>query len=100
MCQGKYVVDIPKKFRMMDCKSMSTPMVMNLKLLSDTSSETVDSTMYIQMIGSLMYLTNTGPYICFVVNTLSQHMVELRIVHLIATKHVLRYLRGIIDYGL
>jgi hypothetical protein len=79
---------------------MPTPMVTNLKLLSDTSSETVDATMYRQMIGSLMYLMNTRPDICFAVNTLSQYMVEPRRVHLIATKHVMRYLKGTIDYGL
>ena len=85
---------------MMDCKAMPTPMVINLKLLSDTSSETVDDTIYRQMIDSLMYLMNTRPNICFVVNTLSQYMVESRGVHLIATKHVMRYLKGTIDYGL
>ena len=37
--QGKYVVDILKKFGMMDCKAMTTPMASNLKLLSDASSE-------------------------------------------------------------
>jgi hypothetical protein len=63
MCQGKYVVDILKRFRMMDCKSMPTSMVMNLKLLSDASSETLDATMYRHMIDSLMYLTNRRPYI-------------------------------------
>jgi hypothetical protein len=36
----------------------------------------VDSTLYRQLIGSLMYLVNTRPDICFVVNTLSQFMVE------------------------
>jgi hypothetical protein len=36
--QGKYVVDILKRFKMMDCKSMPTSMVTNLMLLSDTSS--------------------------------------------------------------
>ena len=46
---------------MMDCKAMTTPMESNLKLLSDASSETVDATMYRQMIGSLMYLMNTRP---------------------------------------
>jgi hypothetical protein len=46
--QGKYVVEILKRFRMMDCKAMPTSMVTNLKLLSDTSSETVDATMYRQ----------------------------------------------------
>jgi hypothetical protein len=57
---------------MMDCKSIPTLMVTNLNLLSDTSSEIVDATMYRQMIGSLMYLTNTRPDLCFAVNTLSQ----------------------------
>ena len=56
--------------------------------------------MYRQMIGSLMYLTNTRPDICFVVNTLSQFLIDLRHVHLIAAKHIMRYLRGTIDYGL
>ena len=36
--QGKYVVDILKIFRMMDCKAMTTPMASNLKLLNDASS--------------------------------------------------------------
>ena len=48
---GKYEVDILKRFRMMDCKAMTTPMESNLKLLSDASSELVDATMYHQMIG-------------------------------------------------
>jgi hypothetical protein len=85
---------------MMDCKSMSTLMVTNMKLLSDTSSEIVDATMYRQMIGSLMYLMNTRPDICFAVNTLSQYMVEPRRVHLMVEKHILRYLKGTVDYGL
>jgi hypothetical protein len=36
--QRKYIVEILKRFRMMDCKSMPTLMVKNLKLLSDTYS--------------------------------------------------------------
>ena len=40
--QGKYVVEILRQFRMMDCKSMTTPMTSNLKLLSDASSQMVD----------------------------------------------------------
>jgi hypothetical protein len=100
LSQGKYVVEILKRFGMMDCKSMTTPMTTNPKLLCDTSSEIVDATLYRQMIGSLMYLTNTRPDICFVVNTLSQYMVEPRHVHLIAAKHVMRYLKGTIEYGI
>ena len=70
----------------MDCKAMPTPMASELKLLSVASLESVDAMMYHQMICSLMYLMDTRPDICFVVNT-------LRHVHLMVSK-------GKIDYGL
>ena len=75
----------------MDC--MATPMASNLKLLNDASSELVDAMMYRQMIGSLMYLENMRPKICFAVNTLRQ-------VHLMVAKHVVRYLKGTVHYEL
>ena len=78
---------------MIYCKAMTAPMASNLKLLSDDSSKVVDTVMYHQNIGSLMYPTNMRPYICFVVNTLSQYLIDPRHVHLIAAKHILRYLR-------
>jgi hypothetical protein len=79
---------------------MNTPMETRLKLLIDTSSELIATTLYRQIIGSLMYLTNTRPDICFFVNTLSQFLVEPRHVHLVATKHVMRYLKGTLHCGL
>ena len=85
---------------MMDCKAMTTPMTSNLKLLSDASLESVDATMYRQIIGSFMYLTNTRLDICFAMKTLSQFLIDTRHVHLIAAKNILWYLRGKIDYGL
>jgi hypothetical protein len=97
---GKYAVEILKRFDMLECKSMNTPMEMKLKLLVDTSSELIDAMLYRHIIGSLMYLTNTIPDICFSVNTLSQFLVEPRHVHLVVAKHVMRYLKGTLDYGL
>jgi hypothetical protein len=47
-----------------------------------------------------MYMVNTGPDICFVVNTLIQYMVEPNSVHMVGEKHVLRYVAGTMDYGL
>jgi hypothetical protein len=84
--QGKYGVEIMKRFDMLECKSMNTPMETKLKLLVDTSSKLIDATLYRQIIGSLMYLTNTRTNICFVVNTLSQYLVEPRRVHLVDEK--------------
>ena len=74
--QEKYAVEILKRFGTMDCKAMNTSMVTILKLLNDDSLETIDVTLYRHIIGSLIYLTNTRPNICFVVNTLSQYMVD------------------------
>ena len=85
---------------MLDCKSMATPMDTNMKLLSDETSKLVDMTQYRQIIQSLMYLMNTRLDICFVMNTLSKYLVKPRHVHRIAEKHVMRYLKGMIDFGL
>ena len=93
-------MEILKRFRMLDCKAISTPMESNLKLLSDASSDSIDAMMYHRIIGSLMYPMNPNPNIFFTVNTLSQFLMDLRDVHLIDEKHVLRYLKGTVDYGL
>jgi hypothetical protein len=39
LSQGKYTVEILKKFGMLNCKPMATPMVMNMKKLSVSSSD-------------------------------------------------------------
>ena len=69
-------MDILRRFDMLDCKFMATPMNTNMNLLSDETSELVDMTQYRQIIGSLMYLTYTRPDICFDVNTLSQYLAK------------------------
>ena len=79
---------------------MATPMDTNMKLLSDETSELVDMTEYRQIIGSIIYLKITRPDICFDVNTLSRYLVKPRQVHLITSKHVMRYLNGTIDLAL
>ena len=75
---------------------MSTPMVMDLKKMSDTDLGDIDPHLYRQLIGSLMYLVNTRPDICYAVNVLSQFMSQPKHTHWIAAKHVLRYLQGTI----
>ena len=40
------------------------------------------------------------PDICYTVNALSQFMSDLKHIHLVAAKHVLRYVRGTITYGI
>ena len=57
-------------------------------------------TLYHQLIGSMVYLVNTRIDLCFVMNTLSQFMVDPRRVIWVAVKHVLRYLTWTMYYGL
>ena len=73
LTQGNYEVDILQRFGMRDCKFMSVPMTTNLTKLRDsaTSSQDVDSTLYRQLIGSLMYLVHTRPDIYYTVNALT-----------------------------
>jgi hypothetical protein len=44
--QGKYVVKIVHKFGMMDCKSMTTPMVTDMRKSRDSDFDPIDSSLY------------------------------------------------------
>jgi hypothetical protein len=94
LSQCRYAVDVLCGFGMMGCKSMTTNMISNLKKLHDqaTGLDPEDSTTYHQIIGSLMYLVHTRPKICYVVNYLRQFMCELKHIHMVAAKNILRYI--------
>eukprot|EP00253_Pinus_taeda_P025077 PITA_25077 len=81
-------------------RRMATPMITNWKKIDALEDKDVDPTLYKQLIGSLMYLLNIRPNICYAVNTLSEFMVEPKRVHWAATKHVLRYIQGTVEHGL
>lgn len=71
LVQGKYVIEMLKRFDMMECKPMTTLMITNLTRLRSSESSRVDLTRYRKLIGSLMYLVNTQSNICFAVNVIS-----------------------------
>eukprot|EP00253_Pinus_taeda_P029637 PITA_29637 len=79
---------------------VDTPLPGGWRKEDATSTEEVDATVYQQLVGSLMYLVNTRPDICYAVNHLSQAMVKPTKIFWKAGKHVLRYLRGTSGYGL
>jgi hypothetical protein len=93
LSQSKYAVDVLRRFGMLDCKSMTTPMISDLKKLHDqaTGLDPEDPIVYRQIIGSLMYLMHTKPDICYAVNALSQFMCNPKHIHMIVAKHILRY---------
>eukprot|EP00253_Pinus_taeda_P029631 PITA_29631 len=98
--QGKYANEILRRFHMEMCKPMEIPLAGNWRKADATSGEVVVATVYRQLVGSLVYLVNTRPNLCFVVNQLSQAMVQPTKLFWKAAKHVLRYLRGTTQYGL
>eukprot|EP00253_Pinus_taeda_P001914 PITA_01914 len=98
--QGRYAIEILKRFRMQECRPMATSMITNWKKINASKDKEVDPTLYRQLIRSLIYLVNTRRGICYVVNTLSQFMVEPKRVHWAVAKHLLRYIRGTSEHGL
>eukprot|EP00253_Pinus_taeda_P024668 PITA_24668 len=65
LTQGKYARSLLERFRMERCRSAATPLQKNLKLSSDDGTKEVDATMYRQLVGSLIYLTTTGPDLAY-----------------------------------
>jgi hypothetical protein len=63
--QAKYTNDLIKKFNMAKLKPVSTPLSFMTSLGPDEDGEVVDQREYKRMIGSLLYLTATRPYIQF-----------------------------------
>ena len=97
---GKEDTEILKRFQMEDCRPMATSMITNWKKIDTSEDDEANPTLYRHLIGSLMYLVNTRPDICYAVNTLSQFMVEPRRAHWAAAKHVHGYLKQTVEYGL
>ncbi|GJT97999.1 putative ribonuclease H-like domain-containing protein [Tanacetum coccineum] len=61
--QNKYVAKILKKFNYTDVKSASTLVDLEKPIVKDGDADDVNVHLYRSMIGSLMYLTTSRPYI-------------------------------------
>jgi len=100
MSQRKYSSEILQMFHMDNCKTMDTPLATNCRKEDASSRETVDPTIYIQLVGSLMYPKNKRPNICYAFNQFFQAIVKSTILYWKAAKHVLRNVRSTIKYVL
>ncbi|GJS64203.1 hypothetical protein Tco_0678767 [Tanacetum coccineum] len=61
--QSNYVLEILKKYGMETCDHIGTPMKIKDKLDLDKNGTLVNATKYRSMIGALMYLMSSKPYI-------------------------------------
>eukprot|EP00253_Pinus_taeda_P032704 PITA_32704 len=100
MSQAKYVKGLLEKFRMDQCKSAAVPLQQNIKLQCEDGSKAADATLHRQLVGSLIYLTTTRLDLAYAVSMLSQFTSKPLERHWNATKNVLRYLQGTVDYGI
>nr|GEZ16137.1 hypothetical protein [Tanacetum cinerariifolium] len=57
--QDKYVIEVLRKFNLLDVKTASTPVDTEKPLVKDADGDDIDVHLYRSMIGSLMYLTTS-----------------------------------------
>ncbi|XP_057444510.1 secreted RxLR effector protein 161-like [Lotus japonicus] len=78
----------------------SSPIEVNVKLEKEEDSEYADETLFEQIVGSLRYLCNARPNICYSVGVVSRYMCNPKKIHMLAAKRILRYFQRTMDYGL
>ncbi|GKE64092.1 retrovirus-related pol polyprotein from transposon TNT 1-94 [Tanacetum coccineum] len=76
---------------------VDTPMVEKSKLDEDAQGKVIDPTHYRGMVGTLMYLTASRPYLTFVVCMCAWYQAKPTEKHLHAVKSIFKYLRGIVN---
>lgn len=99
MHQQKYIGELLEKFEMNNCNSISNPSETNSKIDECSEEERVYPTVFRQMVGSLRYLCNSRPDICYLVSVISKFMHDPRKTHMITAKTILRYVKGTKEYG-
>ncbi|KAE8686564.1 hypothetical protein F3Y22_tig00111059pilonHSYRG00292 [Hibiscus syriacus] len=75
-------------------KPAESPMLLSSKLSANEGELLPDSQEYRRLIGRLLYLTNTRPYIVHTIHLLSQFVSSPRLPHMIALKHLLAYIKS------
>jgi hypothetical protein len=97
--QTRYAKELLIEFDMWDSKPSPIPLPEGLKLWSNMDSSYVDIHNYCRLVGKLI-LVITRADIAYVVNVISRYMSEPQETHLNVAKHILRYIRGTLDYGI
>ncbi|XP_050888787.1 uncharacterized mitochondrial protein AtMg00810-like [Lathyrus oleraceus] len=97
--QLKYELELLKRFELLNCKTAATPSETNHKLDSDSEDGDVDATTFKKLVGSLRYLYNTRPDICYAVGMVSRFISKPKWSHYQSAVRILRYIKGTLEYG-
>jgi len=100
LCQRKHCLDLLSDSGTIGSKPVSTPSDASLKLHHDSSPPYEDIPSYRRLIGRLLYLNSTRPYITFITQQLSQFLSKPTQTHHNSALRVLKYLKSCPGKGL
>lgn len=72
--QRKYALHILKETGIFDCKSVDSPLDLNIKLMIEQGEYFSDLERYRTLVGKLIYLTITRPNLSFIVGVVNPFM--------------------------
>ncbi|CAM8890160.1 unnamed protein product [Rhodiola kirilowii] len=98
--QSKYVRNLVKKFDLEKATHKKTPAVTHVKITKDEAGTSVNQTLYMSMIGSLLYLMASRPDITHEVGVRARYQANPKESHLMNVKRIIKYVCGTADYGL
>lgn len=90
--QSKYAKDLVKRFGLDGKSRARTPTSTSVIISSGLAKKSFDPSLYINMIGSLLYLTASRPDIAFSVGVCARFQANLKESHLTAVKRIIRYI--------
>ena len=98
--QSKYVSNLLIKFNMVDCNAAPFPFLSGISLEERKSTPPMNSIIYRQLMGSLLYLTHSRHEICDAMNVVSRYMHQPHDIHWKASKRILQYIQGTRTYNI
>lgn len=98
--QEGYARKILREAGLETCNPTQVPMEFGLKVSKAQDEEEIDSTWYRRNVGCLRYLLHSRPDLAFSVGVASRYMQNPRKSHGDILKHILRYLKGTVAFGL
>jgi hypothetical protein len=103
MSQDHYFTHLLERFDMADCKPAKTPLPSDFtaRVVSDEDFEQAKHLPYREIVGSVMYAaTITRPDLAYSAGLLARFMSKWSTEHYRAAKHMLRYIKGTMEYAL
>ncbi|CAM6106257.1 unnamed protein product [Calypogeia fissa] len=98
--QQHYAQQLVLDYGMENCRSPLVPLPEGLILESETNTPDIDHHSYCQLVGRLIFLTNTRPDLSFALGLVSRFMHQPQQAHYDASMHIVRYISGTTGLGI